>query len=543
MGILKPLRPNALTVRPPKPTPEPLSTPTTSHVESEPELSTVALALQEALADPEGARIKLDQLDCKESFHEFVKRAWPHIEPAKEFVDGWVPRVLCTLLQACVYGDLNRETIKRLICNVPPGCTKSIIVCVLFPAWVWGPAGMPSKRFVSASYAAHLSVRDQIRCRDLLTCDWYLARWPIELKDDENNKTCYKNTHGGWRFATSVGGSLTGFRGDFVLVDDPHDVKRAESEAFREEALRWWTETVPTRLNDLDESVMVLIMQRLHTSDLSGHSLSKQRELWTHLMLPMEFEPDRRCSISRIGFEDPRTEEGELLWPGRFSKRAVVELKASLSSRGGNYAVAGQLQQRPMPREGGIFKVDRINYLDVPPLGITQVVRGWDFAGSKRKKSPYTVGVKMCRHEGRIIVLDVKRERMTPGAVKTLVKTTANQDGPYCPQSIPQDPGQAGKAQVEDYAQWLVGHIVHASPESGEKDDRALPVAAQVELGNYYLVRGPWNDAYVSELRECPGGDYKDQQDATSRAFHYLVSHYTDGPVFGMPGELITGDQ
>jgi len=412
---------------------------------------------------------------------------------------------------------------------------------VFWPAWEWGPRALRHHRFINASYEKGLATRDLVRCRDLLMSEWFQARWPIgELKDDQDQKTYYENGYTGWRLATSVGGALTGYRGDRRVVDDPHDVKRAESDTQRAEALRWWTEVLPTRCNDQEKSALVLMMQRLHARDLSGHVLKTESDIWTKLILPMEFEPDRRCVLPEIGFADPRTEPGELLWPERFSRKAVDQLKRTLSSKGGSYAVAGQLQQRPVAREGGMFHYSKIQYVDRVPDEAVRKVRGWDLAASTEKDSAYTVGVKMSiTARGQIFVENVVRFRGTPHEVEQRLKLTAIGDGHGVSISIPQDPGQSGKAQKAALAALLNGYDVHFSTESGEKSDRAIPFAAQWEAGNVYIVRGEWNDAYTGEMCEFPKSDYMDQGDASSRAHAYLVMN-EEGDLIGTTPGLLT---
>ena len=484
-----------------------------------------------ALKHREQALIELDKIDCRESFYEFVKRCWHIIEPVKPFTEGWAVKAICDHLQAVTEGK-----IKRLIINVPPGCTKSLTTSVLWAAWEWGPRGLSSNRFINASYEKGLATRDLVRSRDLITSSWFQARWPLELKADMAQKTYYENKDTGFRLATSVGGALTGYRGDRVVVDDPHDVRRAESDVLREEALRWWTEVVPSRLNDATQSAIILIMQRLHTSDLSGHSLKHiDDEGWTHLCLPMRLESDRRCVIAETGFSDPRTVDGELLWPERFPEEAVERMEATLSSRGGSYAVAGQLQQRPVSREGGLFKLGNVQLTqDPPPSKVACRVRGWDLAATNKKGADYTVGVKMSvDHSGRIMIEDICRLRGSPHEVESAIKRCALIDGLDTVVYLPQDPGQAGKSQKAALATMLQGFNVRFSPESGDKVTRALPFAAQWEAGNVVLRDAPWTQEFIGELSQFPLGDHDDQIDATSRAYSWIVSQTTTGPQIG----------
>lgn len=210
---------------------------------------------------------------------------------------------------------------------------------------------MPHLRFLCASHSQSLAIRDSTKMRRLIQSEWYQERWGdrVILTGDQNAKTKFENTAAGFREAVAAG-SITGSRGDIVIIDDPHSVESAASEAMRATTTEWFLEAVPTRLNNPISSAIVVIMQRLHEEDISGIILDKQLG-YEHLCLPMEFEPTLRCETA-IGFVDPRTEDGELLFPERFPADVVERDKAVL----GPYAAAGQFQQTPTPRGGGIIK-------------------------------------------------------------------------------------------------------------------------------------------------------------------------------------------
>lgn len=472
--------------------------------------------------DPNAAVFHLEHELCNRSLRDFVSIAWPVLEPATQFRPGWALDAVSDHLQAVTEGG-----IRRLLINVPPGCTKSMLTSVFWPAWEWGPRGLAKNRFIGTSYAQDLAIRDAVRCRDLLKSEWFSSQWKVDFKTDSDGKSYYENEATGWRKAASSGSQLTGFRGDRIIIDDPHSVQSAESDRKRENTLMWFSETLPTRVNDVDESAIVVIMQRLHERDVSGLVLSGELG-YTHLMLPMEFEADRRCVTQVQGkkfFEDPRQEEGELLWPERFGPEAVEELKHTFRSMGGTYAEAGQLQQRPSPRGGGMFKRADFNFLDRAPVDGVRWVRGWDLAATKDGFGALTAGVKIgLDSQDRVIVADCHKGRWSPGEVEDELRTTAELDGPACKQDLPQDPGQAGKAQKSSLAKVLHGYDISFSPESGSKEDRARPLASQCEAGNVYLVRGSWNDSFVNEACGFPNSALKDQVDAASRAYSALVT-------------------
>lgn len=468
------------------------------------------------LADPASLLRELDRLDCEESLAGFIRRAWHVIEPGQPYVHGWHIDAIAEHLEAISDGRIN-----RLLINVPPGTMKSLATSVFWPAWEWGPQARPSTRYVAAAHAQKLAIRDNLRTRRLVASEWYQGLWGdrVVLTRDQNVKEKFENEATGIREAVAAG-SITGARGDRVLIDDPLSVEDAGSETIREGVIEWFLEAVPTRLNNPAKSAIVVIMQRLHERDVSGVILS--RELgYEHLMLPMEFEPERRCRTS-IGFADPRTEDGELLFPARFPSDVIERDKRAM----GSYAIAGQYQQRPAPREGGLFKRQWFEgrIIGAAPAS-TQWVRHWDLAATKKATAARTAGVKIGRTpDNRYIVGHVVLAQEEGYEVRRLVRATAEADGPDVQISLPQDGGQAGKVQVIDYVALLAGFHVHAEPERGDKEHRAEPFASQCEAGNVSLLRGEWNEAYLDELAAFPSGKFKDQVDASSGAFGRLIT-------------------
>jgi predicted phage terminase large subunit-like protein len=306
----------------------------------------------------------LDADAMRASFAEFVKSSWPIVEPAQPLIWGWHMDAVCVHLEAVYRGD-----IQRLLINIPPGHAKSLLVAVLWPAWIW--TNQSEWRSLFASYSAELSVRDSVRCRQVIESEWYRecfsapAGW--RLSDDQNVKHNYVNTRNGHRYSTSVGGGGTGHRGDAVVIDDPLSVSGAHSKAARDEANRWLGQTMSSRLNDMATGRMVMIMQRVHEDDPSNFVLNggTGRAKWEHVMLPSEFETSRRCithCMAQVpgGFErrefwkDPRTADGELLFPEKFSREVIDAAKAP--NQLGSYGYAGQHQQRPSPAAGAMFK-------------------------------------------------------------------------------------------------------------------------------------------------------------------------------------------
>lgn len=465
-------------------------------------------------------RNELDRLDSEESLRQFIERSWDILEPGREFCPGWHIDAICEHLQAVSQGQ-----IIRLLINVPPGCMKSLTTNVFWPAWEWGPKNRPDLRYVGASYSEALTVRDNRRCRTLIRSEWYQRLWGdrFQILSDQDSKLRFDNTRTGFKIATSVGGLGTGERGDRWIIDDPHNIKDGESDAKREATILWMTEVVPTRVNDPEKSAIVIIMQRVHDRDVSGLVLAKELG-YTHLMIPQEFEPERKC-VTGVGWEDPRSYDGELIWPQRMTPAVIERDKRAMTQ----YAWASQMQQRPAPRGGGMVKREYFEVVPVAPTQVVKRVRGWDLAGTEKITAAYTAGVKMSRDkDGVIYVEHAMHKRASPHNVEKMMKSCAQQDGYATRISIPQDPGQAGKAQVRYLIRMLTGFVARSSPESGNKETRFEPFAAQAEAGNVKLVRGLWIDEYLDELCLFPFGEFKDYADATSRAFNELIPRQYD---------------
>lgn len=297
-----------------------------------------------------------------ESLTEFTQGAWPQLE-RKKYLHNWHIEAIAEHLEA-----VSARQIKRLIINVPFRTMKSTLVNVAWPAWTW--TRTPEHQFLCGSHAEKLAIRDNLKHRRLVASPWYRERWgnKFSLTSDQNQKLRFENNQGGYRIAFGMTSGITGDGGDTVIIDDPHDRDAAQSEKERETALETFDQSVITRLNDPDNSAIVVIMQRLHENDLSGHILATSDDEWEHLMLPMEYDPNRHC-VTSIGFSDPRgsDEEGEplpqaerdqhdkeLLWEARFSRETVTSLTKTL----GPYGASGQLQQTPTPAGGGLLKRD-----------------------------------------------------------------------------------------------------------------------------------------------------------------------------------------
>lgn len=496
---------------------------------------------------------------CRRSLSAFLRRAWTVIDPGQAYIHNWHMDAVCEHLEALARGELPSP---RLLINVPPGTSKSTAVGVMYPAWLWGPFGQPSHRFIGASHDQDLAIRDNRKTRALVESEWYQALWPTKLVSDQNEKKFFENETTGFRQAVAVK-SMTGRRGDTVVWDDPHSPEKAYSEADRETAIRIFRETLPNRLNNPDRSSIVVVMQRLHEQDVSGHILESEYG-YTHLMLPMEFEPSRRCytviapkfmesdptlarydaprqewhvdgepippehevrvlslPLQTVYLQDPRSDEGELLFEGRFPPEVVARDKKVM----GEFAVAGQFQQRPAPRGGGMFPVERFQVIEHEPSKheIVKLVRYWDKAGTAGGGA-YTAGVLMAAlRDGRYVVLDVYRKQVAAMDREAAIANLSDSD-PYGTEVwVEQEPGSGGKESAEATVRRLAGKVVKIDRVTGDKVHRAQPYAAQQQASNIVLVKAPWNRVFIDEHEYFPSGKYKDQVDAAAGAFSRLA--------------------
>ena len=441
---------------------------------------------------------------------EFVKQAWHVLEPTQPLAWGWCLDAMAEHLQA-----VSRGQIRRLLMNVPPGTMKSLMVSVMWPAWEWTID--PTLRVISTSYKADgLSTRDSRRGRDLVASEWYRARWPqVVLKKE--TETYVENTETGWRQSVAFT-SLTGGRADRVVIDDPHSTESAESDAERERAVRIFRESVPSRLVSPERSAIVVIMQRLHAGDVSGE-IEKSPELgYEHLMLPMRFEPDRRCSTS-IGFSDPRTKEGELLFPERYPEESVAELEASLM----DFGTAGQLQQRPSPREGGIVKkawlTTRWKERGERPM---RTMISIDCASKAKKRNDPSAALVAAEFDDRFELWHYESDRMEFPALVPWAKDLCAR---WRPNHLLIEDKDAGQQLIQQLRADTKLPIVAVNPDA-DKATRLMTETGVMEAGKVHLpADAPWVSEWVAELTAFPAAPHDETADTLSQMLRWAREH------------------
>jgi len=408
--------------------------------------------------------------------------------------------MICDALMRVYRGEC-----QRLIINVAPRYSKTELAVINFIGFALG--NNPDAEFIHTSYAAELAANNAFQAREMILHEAYQEIFPgVKVRDDSSARDHWKTTGGGVVYATTAAGTITGFGagkerpgfGGAIIIDDPHKAGEGSQEIPRQKVIDRFQDTVESRKNSRHTPIIV-IMQRLNEKDLSGWLLDGGNgEKWEHVCLKT------------------LQDDGSALWKEKHTVEDLLRMREAAP-----YTFSGQYQQEPTPIEGGIFKPDQISIYEAVPIG-TRFVRGWDLAATE-DDGDWTVGGKLgLMPDGRWIIADMVRVQGSPDQVEAALTNAASRDGAACTQSIPQDPGAAGKFQVAYLTRQLAGFKVTSSPESGDKITRAEPLAAQVNVGNVVMLRAPWNDALVGEMRVFPNGSHDDQVDGLSRAFNEL---------------------
>ncbi len=439
---------------------------------------------------------------------DFIREAWPVVEPSTPYQHSWHVDAICKHLEAVLEGKF-----RNLCINIPPRFTKSLIVSVFFPAWTW--TFIPHLRFLFTSYAQSLAIRDSVRCRRVIESPWYQSHWGamFRLTSDQNEKMRFENDKSGLRLIGSVGSAVTGEGGDIIVVDDPHNVQEATSTITRESVLRWWNESMYNRLDNPKTGRRIIIGQRVHYEDLSSHVVKSGE--FIHLNLPNEYVPESRC-VTPI-WEDPRTEPDELLNPLRLGVDETASTKTTL----GSYAYAAQYQQTPSPVEGGMFKKEWWKFYTVAPK-FSFLCQSWDLnlKPSPQNTSSYVVGQVWGISGNKFYLVDQVRKRFSfTEAIRAILMMTSRY--PIARLKLIEDTA-SGPAAIDVLRNRIVGLVPIEAKDS--KPTRAAAIQPLVEAGNVYLPDksiAPWVTDYVEEFAAATpdgGGLYWDQIDATSQA-------------------------
>jgi predicted phage terminase large subunit-like protein len=451
---------------------------------------------------------------------EYIELMWDVVEPERPFVRERPLEVVCEHLEAVTSGE-----IRKLLINVPPGMTKSLATNVFWPSWEWGPRNMPSMRYVCFSYASPLTERDNDRFRSLVKSEKYQRFWGDRVTLVKDQTTKPTNARTGWKLASSIGGVGTGERGDRALIDDPHNVKESESETVRKETVRWFRESLSSRVNDPGISAFVVIMQRVHEEDVSGTIIAEEFG-YDHLCLPMRYDDAYpRCSTS-IGFVDTR-EHGDLLAPKRMPDWWLKEQEREL----GPYAYAAQYQQQPVPRGGGIIKDDWWQLWKedfYPPFNF--ILGSFDGAFTEKDEndhSAYTIWGIYEDENGvlKIMLIYAWKVRMALHEVVTKIAQTSRK---YKVDQIIVENKATGHSVVQEMQRLFRNDkwgFYLFDPKRDGGGDKGARLHACVPTFTNQIVYAPnkeWAQTVINETAMAPKGKYKDLADTVSQAILYM---------------------
>lgn len=444
---------------------------------------------------------------CKRSFFFFLKEFWSIIIP-EEPVYNWHMEYLCDELQKVVTKVKNREAKDYdLIINIPPGTSKSTIATVMLPAWAW--VIDPTIRSLTASYSSSLSTDHSMKSRDIIRSDKFKSYFPdIEIKKDQDNKTHYKNTDGGERYATSVTGTVTGFHAHLIIVDDPLNPKEAASEADRLTANNFMDVTLSTRKVSKSVTPTILVMQRLHQKDCTGNWLDKEGKIIKHICLPGEISKD----VKPVDLKD-RYING-LLDADRLTTTDLKELKINL----GSYGYAGQIMQIPTPADGGIWQNWIIPIDDsIIPKELKEVGTDWDLAYTEKETNSASAYVTAGKFDSKMYITDLGFDWLEFPKLMPYMKSKTQ------PHYI------EGKASGKSAKQVLTNQgipAIEVQVIGGDKVARAQMATPYAESGMVFCKRSVWDKLHNDSKQGIlmfPNGEHDDLQDALVQSINRLL--------------------
>ncbi|MEO7958418.1 MAG: phage terminase large subunit [Fibrobacteria bacterium] len=480
------------------------------------------------IALPELLRIDGDA--CAASFYEFIKHFWDTIIP-DPYLDNWHIPYLASELQ--VVGEWiieGKPALYDLLINVPPGTSKTTLCTIMFPAWVWTRA--PWAKFLMASYAQDLSTRNAVKTRDILRSAKYQATYPdqIRFKADMNNKTFYENTKKGSLYASSVGGTMTGFHAHCIGIDDPINPKQARSEELRTTAREWLDGTVSTRKVDKDNTPTIMVMQRLAEDDPSGHWLSKEGKAVRHICLPGEVTELNNVRPREL---EERYKDG-LLDPVRLGRRALAKLKMDL----GDQAYGGQILQSPKAAEGNIFKKAWWKYWEeLPNERPIRIVMSLDTAFKEKKSNDFNVCTTWLQFSTGYYLVDFWEEKVQYPVLKTQTVLIAEKHKPH---AVLVEDKASGTPLIQELGSATTIPIVGIIPV-GDKVERAHAVTPTIKAGNVWLpLHESWTVRVVDQCSAFPAAKNDDIVDTITQFLNWVREQGSGVPLVVSGGNLKT---
>ncbi len=439
----------------------------------------------------------------REEFSCYLQKAFHTLHPSQAFVPSWHLDAISEYL-----GALERHDIHRLIINMPPRSMKSMTVSVAWTSYILGRR--PSEKIITASYAAPLSLKHAMDTRVLIRNPWYRQAFPrMRVLAGQDEKHKFVTTEQGFRLATSVGGTLTGEGADILIIDDPLNPAQAASPRMRARANHWFDHTLSSRLNDKHSGSILLVMQRLHEEDMTGHLLAKGG--WEHVCLPAMASSPITISIGKF---HKIMAEGELLQPARESLPVLEQLKRDLGSHG----FAAQYLQSPIPADGEMIKRDWLHVAE-PPHACERVIQSWDTAIKAGEANDRSACVTIGASGGSYHILDVTVVKQEYTALKRTIEEMAQR---HRPQAVLIEDKASGQSLLQDLRLSTSLPVIPILPR-GDKIHRAARITPLMEAGRViFASHSAWMPALEAELLAFPHARHDDQVDALTQGLLWL---------------------
>lgn len=459
----------------------------------------------------------------QKSFYEFVKEAFEVIHPGQIINDNWHIEYICNVLQS----EVERITAglpktKDLIINVPPRSLKSFVTTICFPAWTW--TINPRLKFIGSSYSDTLAMEHNVLTRRIVESEWYQTLFDVKIERDQNTKSKFENTEQGFRSCTSTGGTVTGTGADVIIVDDPINPRQAASEVARKNANDHFNQTLSTRLNNPETGIFIIIMQRLHEDDLTGHELKNNPDAYFHICLDAEASDNVKPSHLLEKYNDG------LFFPGRFTRQVLEKFKLAL----GSYGYAGQFRQKPAPDEGGLIKkawFKTIGYTEfINLVGDTPINFFLDTAYTANQKNDPTALMPVCFFNNNLYILDSTTVwKDLPDLLKFIPDYVLQHK--YTTKSrILIEPKASGLSTIQSFKNTSF-NVLQLDPPKDDKETRASNASPFIESGRCILVEGSWNDSFLHEIAVFPNGEHDDQLDNLVNAVTYYQKNGVKGKI------------
>lgn len=435
----------------------------------------------------------------------FIRKVFATVSPGEPYLHNWHIEAIAYQLERVFLGETT-----RLLINQPPRSLKSICVSVAYVAWLLGRD--PTRRVIAVSYSGDFAAELHRQFRQVASSEWYEALFPQTRWAKETGLE-FVTTLGGGRYATSVGGTLTGRGADLIVIDDPLNAAEAQSEAARKRVIDWFGGSLVSRLNDKRTGAIVAVMQRLHEDDLAGHVLRQGG--WEHLDLPAIAVEQQILQLGPDRFHCRRV--GDALHPEREGLAALEALKREL----GGMMFSAQYQQRPVPLEGNLVRRAWFRYFTpstLPrPTYSTKIVQSWDVAMQTGETNDYSVCTTWRADRDDVYLLDVFRGRLEYPELRRKLVALAQEHA--CDRVLIEDAGPGMNLLQDLRCSPALGTLrpIPVRPEGG-KLERMAAQTAKIEAGHVHLPEtAPWLGEFLSELLAFPNGRHDDQVDSVSQ--------------------------